>query len=98
MNVAPLLQNIDLNSLSGISSKEELDEKIDVLYEKVLTEVSLINIKHEQTLLVLEKFIQQEELTEKLKNEYDIKSIEYQNNNDILLAASCEVSKELQLA
>ena len=98
LNVAPLLQNIDLNSLSGISSKEELDEKIDVLYEKVLTEVSLINIKHEQTLLVLEKFIQQEELTEKLKNEYDLKSIEYENNINTIKSELNAKTQELQNA
>ena len=88
-------QDMDLNFLNNISDKEELDQKIDLLYEKVLTEVSLINIKHEQTLVVLEKFIQQEELTEQLKKEYDLKSIEYQNNITTLKSELSDKTQEL---
>ena len=65
------------------------------MYKKVLTEVSLINIKHEQTLVVLEKFIQQEELTEQLKKEYDLKSIEYQNNITTLKSELSDKTQEL---
>jgi hypothetical protein len=98
LNIAPLLQNIDLNSLSDISSKKLLDEKIDILYEKVLLEASLINKKHEETLSALEKFIEQEELTEKLQNEYKVKSQEYENNINTIKLELSKKNQELKIA
>lgn len=98
LKIAPLLQNIDLNFLSDISSKKLLDEKIDILYEKVLLEASLINKKHEETLSALEKFIEQEELTEKLQNEYKVKSQEYENNINTIKLELSQKNQELKIA
>ena len=88
----PLFKSTDLDSLSGISSKDDLDKAIDRLYQKTVDE----------TLSLLESFFDNELSKDELQKQYNEKVnekvMEFENDINTIKSELYQKTQELQNA